>query len=174
MVYLFLADGFEETEAVVPIDLLRRAQVEVITVGVGGSEVTITVKTDIHEDETLTEGLEMVVLPGGPGTSNLEKSEVVLKMLDFAAGKELWIGAICAAPTILGKKGLLKGKKAVCFPGCEKDLDGAIISSDSVCVDGKIITANGAGASLAFGLALVEALKGSRVAYEIGARIQAR
>jgi 4-methyl-5(b-hydroxyethyl)-thiazole monophosphate biosynthesis len=178
MVYLFLADGFEETEAIVTLDILRRAQVEVITVGLGGSEITgshgLTVKADICEDEAVTDGLEMIVLPGGPGTENLEKSAVVGRFIDHAAEKGLWIGAICAAPSILGHKGLLKGKRAVAFPGYEKELEGAIVCSGAVCEDGRFVTADGAGSSIAFGLALAAKLKGERVACEVGERMQVR
>ena len=178
MVYIFLADGFEETEAIAPLDILRRAQIEVAAVGIGGREITgshgVTVRADIGEDEAVTEGLEMVVLPGGAGTKNLEKSPAVARFVDYAAANGLVIGAICAAPSILGHRGLLRGRRAVAFPGCEKELTGAAVESTPVCVDGNIVTANGAGAAVAFGLALAAKLVGEKAAGEIGARMQVR
>jgi 4-methyl-5(b-hydroxyethyl)-thiazole monophosphate biosynthesis len=147
-------------------------------VGVDGTDITgahgVTVKADICEREAATCGLEMIVLPGGAGTPNLEQSEVVRRFIRFAAENGLWIGAICAAPSILGHMGLLRGKNAVCFPGYEKELEGAVIGSGAVCVDGKLITANGAGASIQFGLELTAALAGRGTADEVGARMQVR
>lgn len=164
MIYVFLADGFEEAEALVPIDIMRRGGFDVKTVGVTSAEVTgahgITVRCDITENKAVTDGLEAVVLPGGmPGTLNLEKSETVNKIIRFACENGLLTGAICAAPSILGKAGLLKGKRATCFPGFEKDLSGAIFTGGSLVCDGNIITAVGAGAAFDFGFALLAALK---------------
>lgn len=178
MVYMFLVDGFEETEAVAPLDILRRAGIDAITVGISGREVTsahgITVKADILADDVVSEGLEMIVLPGGPDAINLEKSPLVQQLLDTATERGLPIGAICFSPSILGRKGLLKGKKAVVFPGNEEALIGATVLHDPVCVDGNIITAIGAGASIPFGLALVEKLKGKQTAAEVAARMQVK
>ncbi len=163
MIYVFLADGFEECEALVPIDILRRAQIPVKTVGVGSKNITgshgITVGCDLAEDEAVTDSLNGIILPGGmPGTLNLEKSEVVQSFIDYSAKNNLLIGAICAAPSILGHKGLLDGKKATCFTGFEKDLIGAVVHNEPVICDGNIITAFGAGAAFPFGFALLEAL----------------
>jgi len=169
MIYVFLADGFEECEAIAPVDILRRAGFEVKTVGIGSKNITgshgITVTADIEESDALTENLEAVVLPGGmPGTLNLEKSDTVQKFIDFAAQNNIITAAICAAPSILGHKNLLNGKKATCFTGFEKDLYGAKIS-DSPCVtDGNFITAYGAGAAFEFGFAIVAALSGKSFA----------
>ena len=169
MIYVFLADGFEECEAIAPVDILRRAGFEVKTVGIGSKNITgshgITVTTDIEESNTSTENLEAVVLPGGmPGTLNLEKSDTVQKFIDFAAQNNIITAAICAAPSILGHKNLLNGKKATCFTGFEKDLYGAEIL-DSPCVtDGNFITAYGAGAAFEFGFAIVAALSGKTFA----------
>ena len=178
MVYIFLADGFEEIEALATLDVLRRAQIEVTTVGIGGGEITgshgVTVKADICDHEAVTNGIEMIVLPGGAGTKNLEKSPVVGRFIEYAAANGLFIGAICAAPSILGHRGLLRGKRAVVSPGYEKELEGAAVMSDSVCEDGNIITANGPGASIAFGLALAAKLKGEKAACEVGARMQVK
>lgn len=162
MIYVYLANGFEETEAITPIDMLRRAEKKVITVGVGDNVVVsshgIPVVTDtIVQEAPLTDELEMIVLPGGmPGTLNLEKSEYVQQAIDFCMEKNLPIGAICAAPSILGHKGILRGRKAVCYQGFEAQLEGAEIGTGAVAVDGNIITARGAGVAMQFALALVE------------------
>lgn len=162
MIYVYLADGFEETEAITPIDILRRAEKKVITVGLGDNIIIsshgIPVVTDtIVQEAPLTDELEMIILPGGmPGTLNLEKSEYVQKTVDFCMEKNITIGAICAAPSILGHKGLLKGKKAVCYEGFESQLEGAEVGMEAVAVDGNIVTARGAGVAVQFGLALVE------------------
>ncbi len=180
MLYCFLADGFEELEAIAPIDVLRRAGVDVVTVGVTGKNVTgahnITFVSDITADELeLTDDLEAVFLPGGmPGTLNLEKSERVQSAIDFAASKGKLICAICAAPSILGHKGLLKGKRATAYPGYEKELDGAIAEGDFVACDGNFITAKGAGVATEFGLAIVSYLVGEEKSAEIKALIQSR
>lgn len=160
MIYVFLADGFEETEALAPVDLLKRTGKEVITVGVTGNVVTgshgIQVIADTNEI-SLDDSLEMIVLPGGmPGTLNLEKSQCVQNAIDYCVLNNKFIGAICAAPSILGHKGLLKGKKAICYPGFESHLEGAVISDNSVEEDGIFITARGAGVAIDFGLKLVE------------------
>ena len=163
MIYTFLAKGFEECEALAPIDILRRADIEIKTVGIGSKTVTgshgISVVCDLVEDEVSTENLHGIILPGGmPGTLNLENSKTVQGNIDFAAKNNLLIGAICAAPSILGHKNLLLGKKATCFTGFEKDLIGATISDKPVIRDGNIITAYGAGAAFDFGFTLLEAL----------------
>lgn len=164
MIYIFLANGFEEAEALVPADLLRRSGKDVQLVGVGGKVIAgshgIAVQTDITASEVvLGNDLEMIVLPGGmPGTLNLEKSEMVQTAIDFCADREIYIAAICAAPSILGHKGLLNGREAIAYPGFEGQLAGAVISEHSVAQDGFIITAQGAGAAAAFGLKLAEVL----------------
>lgn len=166
MVYVFLANGFEETEAIAPIDMLRRAGKEVITVGVTGKIVTgshgIPVTADITEDElTDFSAAEMIVLPGGmPGTLNEEASAVVQSAIDYCTDNSIPVGAICAAPSILGHKGLLEGKTAVCYTGFEKDLKGAVIGTAGVVTDGLITTARGAGVAVEFGLELVKVLCG--------------
>ena len=178
MVYCYLANGFEEIEALAPVDLLRRAGVEVKTVGVGGSVITsshgIPVTCDLTEAQALlTDELDAVILPGGmPGTLNLEKSANVQAALDFAAANGSFICAICAAPSVLGHKGLLDGKEAIAFPGFEKDLIGATVSEKYVVTDGNIITARGAGVAVDFGLAIVAALKDRATAEKIRAAIQ--
>lgn len=162
MIYVFLANGFEETEAIAPIDLLRRSGKKVITVGIGDNIITsshgVTVVADTAAQEApLNEELEMIVLPGGmPGTLNLEASPYVQAAIDFCVSHNIYIGAICAAPSILGHKGLLAGRKAVCYQGFEDQLGGAEICNTPVAEDGIFITARGAGAAIDFGLKLVE------------------
>ena len=171
MVYIFLADGFEECEALAPADILRRGGVTVKTVGVGGKTVTgahgIPVVCDIEETE-VTEPAKAIILPGGmPGTLNLEKSHTVQTVLQKAFENGLLIGAICAAPSILGHKGFLNGKKATCYPGFESALAGADVKDEPVVADGNIITSFGAGAAFDFGFALLAALKGPSAAEEL-------
>lgn len=164
MIYCFLANGFEEVEALTPVDCLRRCEVDVKTVGIGSNIITgshgVSVLTDlVGEEIELNDNLEMIILPGGmPGTINLEASPIVKETIKFCADNNKIIGAICAAPSILGHMGLLEGKKATCFPGFESQLAGAEISSELACCDGNIITAKGAGAALQFSEKLIEKL----------------
>ncbi len=169
MVYLFLADGFEEIEALCVLDFLRRAGVGVTTVGVGGKVANgshqIPVVCDITEGELdLTSDFDMIILPGGmPGSTNLDKSETVDKMISRAVKEDKFICAICAAPFVLGKRGLLRGKSATCYPGFEKELEGANILDRGVVRDGKIITGRAMGSAHDFGLEIVEALCGKEM-----------
>ena len=178
MVYCFLADGFEEVEAIAPIDMLRRAGVEVKTVGVTGDVIDgrhgIKVIPDVLiGDIILDDNLEAVILPGGlPGATNLEDSDAVQKAIDFAVDNDKYVCAICAAPQILGHKGLLEGKEAIAYPGFESELKGAVISDEYVVLDGKFITAKGAGVATEFGLKIVSVLKNKELADEIGKAIQ--
>ena len=165
MFYVFLANGFEECEALAPVDILRRADITVKTVGVGGKTIIgshgISVNCDTDNSNLTTDNLEGIILPGGmPGTLNLEKDSTVQKFIDYSACNNLLICAICAAPSILGHKNLLNGKTATCFPGFEKDLLGATLSTDPVVRDGNIITAYGAGAAFDFGFEILSAVKG--------------
>ncbi|HCA30916.1 MAG TPA: DJ-1 family protein [Ruminococcaceae bacterium] len=177
MIAVFLAMGFEEIEALAVVDILRRAELDVVTIGVGGRTVRgshgIVVAADIEDTQASLEGLEAVVLPGGmPGTLNLEHSEVVQKFLDVAIKKELPICAICAAPSILGHRGLLAGRKAVCFPGYEDELTDAEITNSSVVVDGPFITARGAGVAIEFALRIVAEIASKERAEKIKASMQ--
>ncbi len=178
MIYVFLADGFEETEAITPIDMLRRAECDVVTVGIGTDTVRsshgITVLCDITDMQVeLDERLEMIILPGGmPGTLNIEANPVVQSAINYCVSHNVPIGAICAAPSIIGKKGLLKGKEAICFPGYEKFLEGAKLSDKKVVTDGIFTTAAGAGVSVEFGLELVRVLKGQGLSDKVRAAIQ--
>ena len=164
MIYVFLANGFEEVEALTPVDMLRRCELEVVTAGVGGNVVRgshgITVAADIDAAEIkLDDNLDMIVLPGGmTGTLNLEKSADVQRAIDFCVENNKYIGAICAAPSILGHKGILNGKKATCYTGFETQLMGAQVSDEAVCTDGKIITSRGAGTAMEFAFELVKNL----------------
>ncbi len=172
MIYVFLANGFEECEALAPIDILRRADFEVITVGVNGKTVVgahnIPVVCDITTNDVILDGLQAVILPGGmPGTINLENDKTVQAAIDFASKNGLLIGAICAAPSILGHKGLLNNKKATCFPGFEKDLLGAEYIDTAVVRDGNIITAKGAGVAFQFGFELLAYLKDEKTANDL-------
>ena len=172
MIYLFLAEGFEEIEALCPLDLLRRAGLSVTTVGVGGKQITgahgITVQADIPDTLYADPNPHMVILPGGmPGTLNLAESKVVQNAIETAHKKGAYLAAICAAPSILGDKGLLEGKEAICFPGFEEHLTGATLSRSRVVRDGSVITAAGMGVALEFGLALVAALCGEEKADEL-------
>lgn len=179
MVYLFLANGFETIEALAVVDMLRRAKIDVKTVGVTGKIVAsshnIDVTADIEIDEFDVKDADAVVLPGGmPGTLNLEADKTVQGAIDYCVENKKYICAICAAPSILGHKGLLKGKEAICFPGFENDLTGAIFSDKYVVTDGLIITARGAGVAVDFGLEIVKALKGEETAENVRKTIQCR
>jgi len=164
MIYLFLANGFEEIEAITIVDFLRRCDLPVKTVGINGTSITgshgITVTADC--DESLEpKDLEAIILPGGiPGTINLENSETVQKFIKYAYENNKYICAICAAPSILGKMGMLNNKTAACYPGYEKNLINAIISNKPVVTDGKIITARAAGHTLSFVCEIAAALAG--------------
>ena len=161
MLYLFLAEGFEETEAIAPLDIIRRAELPVKMVGVTGEVVTgahgIAVKADILIDQVKMEECSGMILPGGmPGTLNLQKNETVIASLRHCAETKKLIAAICAAPMVPGAMGLLEGKHATCFPGFEDQLEGAILTEKSVVCDGNYITAKGAGVALEFGAAIVD------------------
>lgn len=178
MIYVFLANGFEEIEGLTVVDFLRRAELEVCTVGVGGKLITgahnIPVFCDLDESEVkLDESLEAVVLPGGmPGTLNLEKCETVKSAVNYCAENDRFICAICAAPSVLGHMGLLKGKKACCFPGFENELEGAEVVGDFVCRDGKIITAKGMGAAIDFSKEIAACFKDDNKAKKIKESLQ--
>ncbi len=178
MIYMFLANGFEEIEALLPLDLMRRAGLDVKTVGVGGLDITgshgITVKADMLDTDLSDSAPECVILPGGmPGTKNLDASAVVHKALDDALASEALICAICAAPMVLGKRGILCGKNATCFPGFEEYLEGAKVGG-RVVRDGRVITAIGMGAALEFGIEIVAALCGRDAADKLFAAVLAK
>ncbi|HBJ19031.1 MAG TPA: DJ-1 family protein [Clostridiales bacterium] len=163
MIYVLLAEGFEEIEALTPVDMLRRAGYEVRTVGITGKTVTgahgIPVVADLTADEAGTDGVRMVVLPGGmPGTKNLAASPFVKEILAKVHASGGILAAICAAPTVLAKFGYLKGKRATCFPGFEKELSGAVYTDLPAVTDGKIVTGKDMTEALAFSVALLAIL----------------
>ncbi len=172
MIVMFLANGFEEVEALTPLDYLRRVGEEIVTVGIGGKQITgshgIIVSADISEDELSFGDVSMVILPGGGvGTANLAESKTVAKALDIVTERGLPVAAICAAPSVLGQRGMLQGKKATCYPGFEDKLLGAQVEDAPVVVDGGTITARGAGAAQQFAFALVSFLQGEPRAEEL-------
>jgi 4-methyl-5(b-hydroxyethyl)-thiazole monophosphate biosynthesis len=170
-VLLHLADGFEEIEAISVVDILRRADINVQMVSIMGKKEVmgahnIAVIADVLFESVDYSNVDMIILPGGlQGTQKMEKHVGLKEQLLTAVEKEVWVAAICAAPTILGKLGLLKGKSATCYPGHEQHLQGADISTqDSTIIDGNIITSRGPGTSLHFALTIVEVLKGTQLA----------
>lgn len=178
MIYVFLAKGFEEIEALTVVDYLRRAELDVFTVGIGGKIIVgshnIPVFCDLEESEIkLNTDIDAIVLPGGmPGTLNLESNKTVNAFIDYCADNDKYICAICAAPSILGHKGLLKGYTACCFPGFEDELEGADVSDKFVCVDRKIITAKGLGSAISFSQAITSELTDIKTADRIKASLQ--
>ena len=160
MYYLFLANGFEITEAMAPLDVMRRAGLEVKTVGVTGETVEssngVTVKPDITLAEVSYDAAEGAILPGGmPGKLNLKASDAVLECVRRCYESGRLVAAICAAPSVLGGMGILQDREATCFPGFEKELRGAVVTGAHVASAGNVITAKGAGCSLEFGHAIV-------------------
>ena len=178
MFYLFMADGTEEVEAIATLDVMRRAGIEIVTAGIGSAFITgshnVTIKCDIEaKDIVLDSGLDGIILPGGmPGTINLEKDADVQKAIKFCHDNSLYLCAICAAPSVLGHAGVLRGKKAVCFPGFEDELTGADTPDCYVCSDGNVITGRGMGCAVLFGLEIVKAVKGADAADKLKASLQ--
>lgn len=173
MVYIILGTGFEEMEALVPCDLLRRGKVDVRLVGIGGLEITgghgITVKADCTEQEADWSAAELLVLPGGlGGVASIEGSEIVMDAIRAHEGP---LAAICAAPTVLARLGLTDGLKATCYPGMESQMGNAQMLAEDTAVDGRILTGRAAGAAFSFGLALLERLQGREVADRIAAEV---
>lgn len=176
-VNVLLADGFEEIEALTVVDLLRRAQIYVSTVSVmedymvhGAHGINVQAE-DLFEEVDFAE-TDALVLPGGmPGTTNLKEHEGVRKVTEELAGKGKVIGAICAAPTVLSDLGLLKGKRATCYPSVETDLQEAVIIKAPVVVDGNIITSRGVGTAIDFALELIAVLVGKDRALSVAESI---
>ena len=164
---IFLATGFEETEALFPLDILRRGGMDVKTVSVTGEKVVVgahgvPVGADVLFEDLNQEDVEMIVLPGGlPGATNLDAHPGLDKLImDFAAAKKP-LAAICAAPMVYGKRGLLNGKKATCYPGFDKFLEGAEYTGNLVEVADNFITGKGPGAAWKFGFAILEKYAGA-------------
>lgn len=174
-VYLFLADGFEEIEALATVDVLRRAGVKVTTVSINPTEMVngahgIPVVADALFADCSYNEADMLVLPGGmPGAANLDAHEGLRAAISAHAEAGKWLAAICAAPMVYGHMGLLNGKKATCYPGFEGELAGATYTAAPVEKDGNIITGKGPAVVLPFAYALAEALVGEEVVAQVKA-----
>lgn len=175
--YIFLAEGFEDSEAVNSIDVLRRAKETVIIVSITGNRLVtsshgITLQADVlFENCDFADG-DMLVLPGGmPGTLNLKAFAPLVELIEDYNSRGKFIAAICAAPSIFGEMGLLKGKRATCFPGFEDKLLGAAYTASSAEFDGNVITGRSAGNAMLFGLKMVEALRGKQFADDLAKQI---
>lgn len=180
MVYILLGTGFEETEAIAPLDLLRRAGVEAMTVGVNGKTVTgghgIAVEADIILPEMDLTALDMIVLPGGlGGVASVRASAEAMEALRFAWENGKFVAAICAGPTVLADLHITDGKQVTCYPDCETGMGSANVMAGEACVrDGKLITGTSAGCAIPFGLKLIEALKGAEAAAAVADQIVIR
>ena len=180
MVYILLGTGFEETEAIAPLDLLRRAGIPVMTVGLNGKIVYgghgIGVEADISLGEMDLSAMDMIILPGGlGGVASIRASQEALDAIRFAWDNDKYVAAICAGPTVLADLGLVNGKKATCYPGCESGMADAMIVENAASIrDGKLITGTSAGCAVSFGLALIEALKGKEVSEAVTQQIVIR
>ena len=180
MVYMLLGTGFEETEAVAPLDLLRRAGVEIMTVGVNGKIIygshNIGIEADIELHEMDLTALDMIILPGGlGGVTSVRASQEAMHALKFAWDNGKYVAAICAGPTVLAELGITSGKQATCFPGCEGGMGDAVMIPNAAAVtDGRLITGTSAGCAIPFGLELIKALKGEQEAERIQKQIVIR
>ncbi len=170
---IFFAEGYEEIEALTVVDMCRRAGIDIQMVSVTGADnVTsshgVCVKTDLQISNLDFESLDMLILPGGmPGTKNLEQVSLLTEQLKAFAASGKYVCAICAAPSVLGHLGILSGKRAVCYPGFEKDLAGAQVLNRSCVVDGNVITARGMGCAIEFSKAIIAALADAGTAQKI-------
>jgi len=179
MVYVMLADGFEEIEALTVVDVLRRVNIKTNTVSIGRDRTVtgshnIPVIADLLISEADLEAADMIVLPGGmPGSVNLFNNAILEKAINSRVSQGKWIAAICAAPFILGKRGYLKGKEAICYPGFEKDLVGAVIKDKKVVISDNFITSKGPGTALDFALGIVSVLRDENTANTLRASMQA-
>ena len=180
MVYILLGTGFEETEAIAPLDLMRRAKIDVMTVGLGSRIVKgshgIGIEADITLDQMDLTDLEMIVLPGGlGGVASVRACPEALNALKFAWENGKFVAAICAGPTVLADLGITDGKNATCYPGCESGMGRAVMAENVPCIrDGNLITGTSAGCAVPFGLALVAALKGEEAAETVAKQIVIR
>jgi 4-methyl-5(b-hydroxyethyl)-thiazole monophosphate biosynthesis len=174
-ILIHLATGFEETEAVTIIDVLRRANLDVMTVSVTGTlKVTgahnISIEADMLYDEADYSHAKMIILPGGmPGTTNLMNHAGLIGQLKNFNQEQKWIAAICAAPMILGSLGFLQNRKAVCYPGFEDKLTGASVVNEPFIVDENIVTGKSPGTAMVFSLEIVRLLKGEQLAADVRA-----
>lgn len=172
MVYIILGNGFEESEAIVPCDMLRRAGIDVRFAGIGGREIPgghgITVCADCVAEETDLTAAEMIVLPGGMGGVNsILKSETVLNAVKTVYGNGGYAAAICAGPTVLASLGITDGKRVTCYPGCEVNMGSAKPCEDNAVIDGRVVTGKAPGTAFDFALALIEVLRGKEAAQKV-------
>ena len=180
MVYMLLGTGFEEVEAITPLDLMRRAGIEVMTVGVNGKVIygahNIGIEADIELGQVDLTNMEMIVLPGGlGGVTSVRASKEAMDTLAFAYENDKFVAAICAGPTVLADLHITDNKNTTCYPGCEGGMGNATVDATVPCVrDGKIITGASAGCALPFGLKLIEALKGDEAAKAIATQFVIR
>ena len=179
MVYVMLGTGFEEIEALAPVDLMRRAGIEVLTVGINGKIVSggrgIGVQADIAIDQMDLTNLEMIVLPGGlGGVASIRASQQTLDAVRFAYENDRFVAAICAGPTVLADLGITSGRHATCFPGQACNMKDAILEEKAFVRDGKLITGASAGCAVEFGLALIDALRGPEASEQIRNQIVIR
>lgn len=180
MVYVLLGTGFEEVEAIAPIDLMRRAGIEVETVGITGKTVCgshkIPVEADILPEEMDLDAMEMIVLPGGlGGVASARASQPALDALRYGWEHGKFVAAICAGPTVLADLGITDGKKATCYPGCESQMSSALMQKDAAALrDGRLITGTSAGCAIPFALELIKALRGEEAAQTIARQIVIR
>ena len=179
MVYMLLGTGFEETEAIAPLDLLRRANVEVQTVGLNGKIIYgshgIGVEADIEIGQMDLTKLEMIILPGGlGGVASIRSCQAAMDAVRFAYENDKYTAAICAGPTVLADLGIPNGKNATCYPGCEGQMGSANMVEAAAVTDGKLITGTSAGCAVSFGLALIAALKDQEEADRIAKQIVIR
>lgn len=180
MVYVLLGTGFEEVEAIAPVDLMRRAGIEVQTVGITGKTVLgshkIGVEADILPEDMDLEGMEMIVLPGGlGGVASARASQAALDALRYGWEHEKFVAAICAGPTVLADLGIPDGKNATCYPGCEGGMGSAnMVPGVAAVRDGKLITGTSAGCAIPFALELIKALRGTEAAQKVAEQIVIR
>lgn len=180
MVYMLLGTGFEETEAIAPLDLLRRAGIDALTVGISSKIVCgghgIGIEADITLEQMDLTALEMIILPGGlGGVASIRSSKQAMDAVRFAYENGKFCAAICAGPTVLADLGITDGKNATCYPGCEGQMNTAkMLSGKAVVRDGKVITGTSAGCAVAFGLELIAALQGEEAAKKIETQIVIR
>ena len=179
MIYMLLGTGFEETEAVAPLDLLRRAGISVATVGINGKIIKgshgIGIEADLELSQMDLTALEGIILPGGlGGVASIKACPAALEAVRFAWENGKLVAAICAGPTILAQLGITDGRQATCYPGCEEQMGSAIMVPAAAVTDGNLVTGTSAGCAVPFGLALIEALKGKEAAAAIEAQIVIR
>lgn len=179
MVYVFHVDGYEDTELIAPLDMLSRAGIPFTRVGVTGKTITsklgFTIEADITPEQLDLSDCEMIFLPGGPGTKNYFDKPVIDSAIAYCMEHDCYMTAICAAPSVLAAKGVLDGKQAVCHFSVDEKMGKAQVRKDCmVCVDGKIITACGAAASIELGLKMVEVLRGAEAVEKVCHGIESR